>query len=631
MRVLAALCLFAFHAIGEDVHADFLLDTATETDDASLSLLQVYAARHAQDEAKHEHDEEGVEEAKLSFRKLFHDHPDMLMEMVEYSFSQPEQRQRMSKDWDKVSQRTQQTILAHACRREADKALRYVNFDTLMEDLKSDTAFFDTSVGNQAGCTDIFGADPRVLDNQSLDCLNMAASFAEIFDPTPISFLVGHATDVDWCPDINDPNDLHYNPRAKLSTNHPWYSVKEKLANGLNIPGTISKAPHVKDSRGDGESMFHQLRRKMLSETCPNRYKFSKGVCRPASMNQFSKFSQNRALWFDTTPQVMYVDEGSQSHDQCCDKEGMTTIRTESDCRKAAKELRPLGRYLGRVNKNTIPYGCYADIRNQDVGFNTNQQNSNLEGLYEPICGAGVNKYKIREFNIIRAANGYVMGDLGETCPDSWIVQAKDCQYALKQLSPGASFGKMVGSTSKMGACSLQADESKGFYNDKHPLEKEIKTNDPPSYCDWQCYMDRYPDVRDFSGGNELWANMHYLWIGIGEGRDCKCDGPAIPKGGSYPICYQDGVLSRSRGPVARRHEYWSETYWVNPTECRSGYYRSRKTKSCGFLGYCLLCWQPYLSCDPYPNHILVTGRKLSSTELLPVGYCLDKTKLGNH
>merc|ERR1719499_1380089 len=272
------------------------------------------------------------------------------------------------------------------------------------------------------------------------------------------------------------------------------------------------------------------------------------------------------------------------------DKEGMTTIRTESDCRKAAKELRPGSRYLGRVNKNTIPYGCYADIRNQDVGFNTNQQNSNLEGLYEPICGAGVNKYKIREFNIIRAANGYVMGDLGETCPDSWIVQAKDCQYALKQLSPGASFGKMVGSTSKMGACSLQADESKGFYNDKHPLEKEIKTNDPPS-----------------------------------------CDGPGIPKGGSYPICYQDGVLSRSRGPVARRHEYWSETYWVNPTECRSGYYRSRRTKSCGFLGYCLLCWQPYLSCDPYPNHILVTGRKLSSTELLPVGYCLDKTKLGNH
>jgi len=143
--------------------------------------------------------------------------------------------------------------------------------------------------------------------------------------------------------------------------------------------------------------------------------------------------------------------------------------------------------------------------------------------------------------------------------------------------------------------------------------------------------MDRYPDVREWASGIETFAETHYSFFGWREGRDCECDGPGIPKGGSYPICYQDGVLSRSRGPVARRHEYWSETYWVNPTECRSGYYRSRKTKSCGFLGYCLLCWQPYLSCDPYPNHILVTGRKLSSTELLPVGYCLDKTKLGNH
>jgi len=381
--------------------------------------------------------------------------------------------------------------------------------------------------------------------------------------------------------------------------------------------------------------MFHQLRRKMLSEACPTRYQFSKGVCRPVSMNQFKKFEETKAPYFDTAAQLMYVDAGSPSHDQCCDKQGMTTIRTESDCRKAAEELRPWGRYLGRVNKNTIPYGCYADIRTQDVGFNSNTQNSNLEGLYEPICGAGENKYEIGEFNIIRADKGYVMGDLGEKCPDSFIVRAEDCRYALQQLAPGATFTKMVGSTEKMAGCSLQAGvqagESRGFYNDRHPEETDIKEFDPPRYCDWGCYMDRYPDARAYAKGNAVLAHFHYMFLGQRQGRDCKCDGPAVPKGGSYPICYQAEVVSRSRNPQVKVRSYWSKKYTWRAPGCISGFRHSGKSKSAGFLSWRVECVKSEYSCDMYPNLVLRLGRKVPSNALLPAAYCIDWRPLGNY
>jgi len=71
---------------------------------------------------------------------------------VEYEFSRPEQRESMSSDWSKINGHTQQTILAHACRREADKALRYVDLDMLMEDMKAKSTFYDQSLSNQADC-----------------------------------------------------------------------------------------------------------------------------------------------------------------------------------------------------------------------------------------------------------------------------------------------------------------------------------------------------------------------------------------------------------------------------------------------------------------------------------------------
>ena len=44
------------------------------------------------------------------------------------------------------------------------------------------------------------------------------------------------------------------------------------------------------------------------------------------------------------------------------------------------------------------------------------------------------------------------------------------------------------------------------------------------SACDWQCYLDRYPDLgATFGADNIEAASTHYRCIGHAEGRDCTC------------------------------------------------------------------------------------------------------------
>jgi len=632
--------------------------------------------------------------------------------------------------------------------------------------------------------------------------------------------------------------------------------VKEKLAETLRV-GAVTNTPYVENSRGDGESMAHQLRRKLLSQACPTEYQFSKGVCRPVSIGQHSTWGQTLVHYHDTRPQLIFVDEGSASNDQCCDKEGMTTIHTESDCQKAAQELRPWGSYIGTVNDDSIPYGCYADIRTEDVGFNTNPSNGNLLGFYEPICGAGDNLYEVPDFNIIRVAEGYVMGSLGEACADEdRIVRAEDCAYAIEQMTiSNPPVQNLVASTGKMGGCSLQVDESLGFYNDKHPIETDIPDNDPAfdlitcrmtidnvithvryggvdvdvsgdktnwksvntftfkaspgaeleigGYEKYSCHgcqcsgliiecdngfisnpstfqaigssspiltpQDTYQDVCKSSsafyftgqtsaaekvwpangekyawfkaipvpepeqvtcrttidnamthvryGGQDLhvtgikdnWQSVKtftftpspgsVLEIGgyeFGNCNGCECAGfilecdngfisqkstftalgsnspliapgsvyesvcksssgfyltgqtsaaeklwaangekyvwfraVPIPVRGSYPICYTDGVKDNTRIPTLKQRIKWTDEYWFTVPSCPSGYVYSGGYKGCGW-GWCAECYQAYYSCDDYPNHLLVEGRKVPSSSSFPVAYCLDKTKLGN-
>jgi len=110
-----------------------------------------------------------------------------------------------------------------------------------------------------------------------------------------------------------------------------------------------------------------------------------------------------------------------------------------------------------------------------------------LEGFYEPICRTGENQFKIPEVNVIRVGEryGYVMGALGESCPDDQnIVRSSDCEAAIRDLrldTPSLHFNSLVGDTGTVGGCSLKSDEVRAFYNDKHPRETNIPDNEPAS------------------------------------------------------------------------------------------------------------------------------------------------------
>jgi hypothetical protein len=52
----------------------------------------------------------------------------------------------------------------------------------------------------------------------------------------------------------------------------------------------------------------------------------------------------------------------------------------------------------------------------------------------------------------------------------------------------------------------------------------------PTEPCDWQCYLDRYPDLQKLHGpSNVVAAAEHYMRTGRGEARDCTCKGPTKP------------------------------------------------------------------------------------------------------
>ena len=47
--------------------------------------------------------------------------------------------------------------------------------------------------------------------------------------------------------------------------------------------------------------------------------------------------------------------------------------------------------------------------------------------------------------------------------------------------------------------------------------------NAPIRNCNWQCYLDRYPDLKDAFGDDLAAAESHWNIHGKNEGRDCSC------------------------------------------------------------------------------------------------------------
>ena len=55
------------------------------------------------------------------------------------------------------------------------------------------------------------------------------------------------------------------------------------------------------------------------------------------------------------------------------------------------------------------------------------------------------------------------------------------------------------------------------------PVSSPISSPVSTTGCDWQCYLDNYPDLRSAFGDDQTAAAQHYTSLGQSEGRDCSC------------------------------------------------------------------------------------------------------------
>jgi len=217
----------------------------------------------------------------------------------------------------------------------------------------------------------------------------------------------------------------------------------------------------------------------------------------------------------------------------------------------------------------------------------------------------------------------------------------------------------------------LQASESKGLYNDRHPFETQIRRNDPPKSCEpytaekcravaeglglrlggfGHAFEDNYSQKGCYAYRSGRYAGIAFYGSGGSDaeisnartkrgdtyrplGWDCSGD---APNGGSYPICYVAGVYHSERLPQLMQRSRYTAPYYFTAPECPRGWRHSGHAKSCGWWNYCAECIQNYWSCDKYPHHILHVGRKVPQPGQpirksdMPVAYCLDMSKMGN-
>ena len=60
--------------------------------------------------------------------------------------------------------------------------------------------------------------------------------------------------------------------------------------------------------------------------------------------------------------------------------------------------------------------------------------------------------------------------------------------------------------------------------------------------CNWQCYLDRYPDLQTAFGDDLAAAEKHWNTHGKKEGRDCSCGNLPVSSMSllfkTYTICF---------------------------------------------------------------------------------------------
>lgn len=594
---------------------------------------------------------EAMAEFKMGFRRLFKEHPDLLMEIVQYQFDHREPG-RFVAPWDEVDRHTQEVIFATACKREAERALRLVDQETLIRQMKHNPmlphnreetlqsiedareageiaddvleavgSFLETMpertenmgfvevisgellglVGegasalaeaesgefigktyaqvtqyidgewtkNQASCFDAFTNNNHEFNNQMMDCGGWGFFGLSFLDPTGLSSLAYTFVDADQCP--NFPSDPRYNPRSTLSSEHPWHLIKEDAARRINLD--ISSIPLFEsffaDSRGDGESLLHQVKNKLLSQACPNdSTKFSKGVCRPMSQTMETTEDEEAFVWAmlqDTRSQIAFSPQIET--DQCCDKEGSQLVDNFAECFDAFVNLQiPYTTWGGKISDPSRPGGCILDVKTDVVRFNTNFEQRDVKGLDEPLCKRGENTFA-KEFTPIAEIDGFVVGARGQACPDQQsIVIEADCEYAVRMFTenrpdPATVEMSLEDNIQYQIGCSLNLGQV-GIYNDFHMFadnsDQSFKS-DPNSYP--VCYKEGVILAAAITPEHTWWKGECHYWQKSFDHGDC-------PNGFKINRLDRCGWLDIGSKPVCVKTEMiCSEgTYWKGRT-----------------------------------------------------------------
>ena len=77
--------------------------------------------------------------------------------------------------------------------------------------------------------------------------------------------------------------------------------------------------------------------------------------------------------------------------------------------------------------------------------------------------------------------------------------------------------------------------------------------NAPIGNCDWQCYLDRYPDLKDAFGDDLVAAESHWNIHGKNEGRDCSC--------GNLPVSSMSILFQNVIGPLVPIPKIYIDRY----------------------------------------------------------------------
>jgi len=367
--------------------------------------------------------------------------------------------------WQTLSHKDQEMILTVACRNEADKALRLESEDQIKRDLEAGRNKIVEAQREAPNCFNINdSASPTERRNNVRDCAGKFLNLLSNIDNTGIAAVL-ESFNVEECASTDE---YPYTPRSALTPNHPWWVISNRLGEQFSTLvnlGDVTATAH-EDDRGNGESIMHQLKAKMLKTSCSGRkeIKYQKGVCRPfTDVNNMQAIANQHPNGFQKlTRSEILLHIGALPRDICCSKDGYTTITTEGECRSAFNQLYS-GSGFQAVSTNLQIGGCNYDVTTDKIIFNSNMNlNNGVRGHYTPICKEGENQF-LDAFNERQSLEHFVLGSAGEKCGRFEHVMTREhCRYALTTMFGDIALETSISNGVNLG-CGVK--NGRGYWN----------------------------------------------------------------------------------------------------------------------------------------------------------------------